>query len=383
MNLRSPRHQNTPRFDPAEPSDIEPLLNLEHRCFTSDRLSARSFRNLIKPGPHLLITMKMNEQVVGYSLLLFRRGTCLARLYSIAIDPDWRGLGLAQQLLLESEAQAKSRDAVFLRLEVREDNPAAISLYTQQAYRQFDTVDDYYEDGARALRFEKRLSRNAEVRATLAPAYYAQTTEFTCGPAALMMAMHALRPDYDMSRQEELQIWREATTIFMTSGHGGCSPHGLALSALKRGFQPSLYINTETTPFRDSVRQPAKREVMDLVHEDFLRQLEDYNACIELNPLGAAQLRQLLDKHDHIIALISTWALDRNRAPHWVYIRRSDEHYVYINDPDNSSDKWPSDSDYRHVPIKLDAFIAMASFGRQRLRCLLVINNAEQGKGEP
>jgi hypothetical protein len=25
-----------------------------------------------------------------------------------------------------------------------------------------------------------------------------------------------------MNRREELQIWRESTTIFMTAGHGGC-----------------------------------------------------------------------------------------------------------------------------------------------------------------
>jgi hypothetical protein len=39
---------------------------------------------------------------------------------------------------------------------------------------------------------------------------------FTCGPAALMMAMHGLNRDYQPSREEEINLWREATTIFMT-----------------------------------------------------------------------------------------------------------------------------------------------------------------------
>ncbi|MCL1487420.1 MAG: peptidase C39 family protein [Marinobacter sp.] len=66
--------------------------------------------------------------------------------------------------------------------------------------------------------------------------YYPQTTEFTCGPAALIMAMAALNQQQSLTTLEELKIWREATTIFMLSGHGGCGPHGLALAAWHRGF---------------------------------------------------------------------------------------------------------------------------------------------------
>jgi Peptidase_C39 like family len=45
----------------------------------------------------------------------------------------------------------------------------------------------YYEDGGDALRFEKRLVPNLRALA-VAPPYFHQTTEFTCGPACIMMA---------------------------------------------------------------------------------------------------------------------------------------------------------------------------------------------------
>jgi Peptidase_C39 like family len=45
----------------------------------------------------------------------------------------------------------------------------------------------YYEDGGDALRFEKRLVPNLRALA-LAPPYFHQTTQFTCGPACIMMA---------------------------------------------------------------------------------------------------------------------------------------------------------------------------------------------------
>ena len=49
-----------------------------------------------------------------------------------------------------------------------------------------------------------------------------------------MMAMTALDPSRTMDANDEIRIWREATTVFMTSGHGGCGPYGLALAAHRR-----------------------------------------------------------------------------------------------------------------------------------------------------
>ncbi|GAA4089872.1 GNAT family N-acetyltransferase/peptidase C39 family protein [Zhongshania borealis] len=363
---------------PATESDLNALVALENRCFTGDKLSRRSFKSLIKPGAHLASVILINGTIAGYSIVLFRTGTSLARLYSIALDPDYRGQGLAQALLRDAESQAVARHCLFIRLEVRNDNPAAIALYQKLNYHAFDDIADYYEDGCTALRFEKRLHPETSQTMSRAPAYYRQTTEFSCGPAALMMAMANIRPDYTMSRQEELQLWREATTIFMTAGHGGCSPQGLALAALRRDFGVSLYINSDGIPFLDSVRSNEKREVIELVHHDFVEQLAKYPATIEINPLGRGQFREILEQHDNVLALISTWALNRNRAPHWVYVSKTDEHFVYISDPDTNDSRWQSETDFMHVPISIDAFTAMASFGRSRLRCLIAIHSASK-----
>lgn len=354
--------------------DLDALLHLEATCFPGDRLSRRSFKRFIKAGPHQLAIMEDEGQLVGYSLLLFRTGTSLARLYSIATDPSYRGRGLAKQLLHDAHQRALDAGCVFLRLEVRNDNAAAIALYEREGYVCFDTVAGYYEDGCSALRFEKRLHLGATHDSQEAPRYYAQTTDFTCGPAALMMAMHSIDPDAAIDRREELRIWREATTIFMTSGHGGCSPHGLTLAALRRGFNAKLYISSAETPFIDSVRSPEKRSVIDLAHQDFVSQLAEYGMPVEVNPLGQKQFRDILEHESHLIALISTWALNRNRAPHWVYISRSDANFVYVNDPETDDALWQTAADCRHVPVGIDAFIAMASFGRRRLRCLLAIH---------
>ena len=59
------------------------------------------------------------------------------------------------------------------------------------------------------------------------------------------MAMAALDEQQPLTTLEELKLWREATTIFMLAGHGGCGPHGLALAAWNRGFEASAWISME------------------------------------------------------------------------------------------------------------------------------------------
>ena len=373
-----------PLIRDAKLRDLDALLALETQCFDGDRLSRRSFRAFIRDGAHHLFVWEENDRLQGYALLLYRQGTLLARLYSLAVHPDCRGNGIAGQLLDAAEDHARQRNCMFLRLEVREDNHVAITIYEQRGYHHFDRVTDYYEDGAAALRMERRLRGHAAQGIQQAPTYYRQTTEFTCGPASLMMAMHQLDPAQPLDQRQELQLWREATTIFMGRGHGGCSPHGLALAALRRGFYPTLYINDLTTPFLDSVRGEDRRQLLERVHSDFVDQLAAYPATVRQAALDRRQLATLLGRHQHIVALISTWALDRRRQPHWVYLSRNSADTVFINDPDSntesgqalddSANDWQSESDYRHVPISLEQFSTMASYGKRRLRCLLAID---------
>lgn len=210
-------------FRVATPDDVPALVALEQHCFTTDRLSTRSFQWMVSRAHGQLLVAEKHGELLGYALVLFHRGTSLARLYSIAIAESSRGLGLGKQLLTRIEACAVEHDCAYLRLEVRTDNPGAIALYERNGYRRFALVNDYYEDHAPALRLEKRILQHQDARALSVP-YYQQTTDFTCGAASLLMAMGALEPARVAQRREELQIWREATTVFMTAGHGGCSP---------------------------------------------------------------------------------------------------------------------------------------------------------------
>lgn len=368
----------------AVQADLPQLQEVEKRCFKTDRLSRRSFLRFIKPGSHDLLVLTEADQLLAYALILYRTGTNLARLYSIAVLPEQQGKGFAKKLLDAAEEKVRDRCCVFMRLEVSVDNQTAIRFYQKYGYLNIGRIPAYYEDGADAFRMEKRmqnltqkLTQNLKLKKNQSKPYYQQTTDFTCGPASLMMAIKTLDPAYKMNRHEELQIWREATTIFMTAGHGGCSPHGLALSAWSRGFSVTLHINQTEAPFLDGVRGEEKKSVIQLVHDDFLAQIKKTRIKIKTGNLESNELDTILAKGDPVLVLISTWRLNRNKAPHWVYVSGSDENFVYINDPDGGDDLHLTQTDYIQVPIEKRIFFEMARFGQKRLRCLLVISKAD------
>lgn len=367
---------NRPRYtvQKARLSDLDGLMRLEKLCFDAgDQLSRRSMRHFIGSDTANLLIAADEQTILAYILILYRSGTNLARMYSLAVDPDARRLGIAEQLILKSEHEAANEECIFMRLEVRADNDAAIHLYKQLGYHKFGRYPHYYADQQDALRFQKRIIHYEHSEKFRPVTYYSQTTEFTCGSASLMMAMHALDNTITLNRMLELQLWREATTIFMTSGHGGCGPHGLALAAWQRGFNAIIHINQEGPLFLEGVRQQEKKSVMTLVHEDFIRQIHASRIKIVYSALTLTQLSEYLDKGYLPLVLISTYRLNRNKAPHWVVITAIDEHFVYFHDPEIDEELGYTDIDNQYLPVSHGIFEQISRFGRHPLRAAVMI----------
>lgn len=145
-------------FRPATRDDVDALTGLEQRCFPGDRLTRARFRALLRQPGAAFIAAPHATGLAGYALLLFRRGSRVARLYSVAVDPGFRGHGLGRRLVEAALDLARHRGAGILRLEVRVDNMSAIALYRGLGFHDFATRAGYYDDGTDALRFEKALS---------------------------------------------------------------------------------------------------------------------------------------------------------------------------------------------------------------------------------
>lgn len=371
----------------ANGADLDALVALEEASFDSDRLSRRSFRYHLQHESSLLLVGVASGELRAYALVFMRVGTSLARLYSIAVDRRCAGQGIGQQLLENVEARAAEQGRMFMRLEVRPDNTAAIKLYERLGYRRFGVYKDYYDDHADALRFEKRIlpkQRREEQRREHPVPYYEQTTEFTCGAAALMMVMRQVDANSAMDQRTELQIWREATTIFMTAGHGGCGPHGLAYAAARRGLTAAVYVSQSGPLFVEGVRSQAKKAVLELVHDDFMAKLAALAVPVHVQSPSLSLLRDAVDRGILPIVLISTYRLDGRKAPHWVVLVDMDDQFAYIHDPDKVDAKVEGVAnavlDSQYVPIACESFERMLQFGQTRLRCAVLVERASKKK---
>jgi ribosomal protein S18 acetylase RimI-like enzyme len=369
----------TPPFQigPAGSEDLDQLEILEEACFKIDRLSRRSIRRFIISEQSIFLVARSADGLAGYLLIIFHRGTRLARLYSIAVAPDWRGHGIAKALLNAGEAAALERGAIHLRLEVAQSNTPAITLYQSLGFREFGLLRDYYEDHTAALRMQKRIRHLDQSSVHVVVPWFRQHTPFSCGPTAIMMAMTALDAAYQPGLEEELRLWRETTTIFMTSGHGGCHPLGLALAAKNRGYQAEVWINKRGPLFVEGVRSEQKKNIIKTVHADFENQSRRKGIPVHHKAIDPVTLRQACDRGAVPIVLISTYRLDRKKVPHWVVVSGYDERCFYVHDPDmDQADQAPHELQY--VPIAVEDFESMSSFGSTRLRSAIILSSKKK-----
>ncbi|PKR49606.1 peptidase C39 family protein [Thalassospira marina] len=360
----------------ATEGDIARLVQIENLCFTQDRMSRRTIRHFIASSTATFWVAMRGDAVVGYALVIFRRNTALARLYSMAVDPTCQGQGIGQQLQACAQEGTLDFGAPMLRLEVHPDNAAAISLYRKNGYQEFALYPDYYPDHSPALRMEKVLVPQS-MRRPSPLHFYHQTLPFTCGPASLMMAMNALNPAIEMDRSSEIALWREATTIFMTSGHGGCGPLGLALAAHRRGFSAGVLVSREGPLFVDTVRKDENRKVVELVHYDFAAQAAKAGITVQSGAFGIDDIERHTRDGQMALVLISQYRIYGDKIPHWVVVSGFDDRFVYVTDPDIGEDDEPyNGSDCVSVPILRHEFDLMARYGRSKLQAAVFINRA-------
>jgi ribosomal protein S18 acetylase RimI-like enzyme len=355
----------------ARASDVDDLAAIEKAVFSSDRISRRSFRLFIERETAETLVAEVDGRVAGYAIVLFRKGSGVARLYSIATGPFFGGLGVGRMLLASAEDAAFEHDRMMLRLEVREDNGRAIRLYEQAGYRKIGREPGYYEDGETALRYEKTLRGDVPI-ATRVP-FYQQTCEFTCGPCCLMMAMANFDRGFVPDPVMEIRLWREATTVFMMSGPGGCEPFGLAVSGYESGLAAEIYVSFYGALFLQSVRSEDKRRVMELAQVDFRRRAELYGIPVNYRAFTIDDIKTSIAGGKLVLVLISGFLMFGKKVPHWVLAIGDDGDHILIHDPWVEDERQETILDAANIPVPYGIFMNMAQFGRDGLRAAITL----------
>jgi ribosomal protein S18 acetylase RimI-like enzyme len=360
------------RVRKAERGDIDALIDLEHRVFATDRLSRRSLRHFLQSPTAEVIVAEHGDRLAGTAIVLFRPHSLLARLYSIAVAPAMGGRGVAPMLLAAAEAAAVARGCRAIRLEVHVTNHAAISRYRKSGYREFGRICGYYNDGGDALRFEKRLVPNVFALAA-APPYFHQTTEFTCGPACIMMALAWADRKFKPAPAFEFQLWREATTIFMSSGPGGCEPYGLAVTLKRHGLEPELYVSQPGPYFLDTAQSAAKRRVMQVTQLAFQRDAKALGIPTHLTPVSESVLMRAFDAGSVVIVLVSGYHMVPRGRPHWIFAFGRHGRHVLMHDPAAVRDDQGMAGAAETYAVPWTVFERVTHLGRDGLSAAIVI----------
>jgi len=356
----------------ASLADLEPVLVLENKVFASDRMSRRSMRRFLVSPQTVVLVAEVEGCICGAAVVLVRNTSDVARLYSIAVDPDCAGRGVGCALLAAAEDAASARDCQYLRLEVHENNARAIALYRKTGYREFGRLHEYYQDRGHALRFEKRLSPRLASLAR-APPYFHQTTEFTCGPACLLMALawgdHAFTPSPAM----EFRLWREATTIFMSNGLGGCEPFGMAVALKRRGLSSEIFVSQPGPYFLGTVRSAEKRRVMRIAQEDFVKEAKALGLPVHLTNADESVVMAAVDAGAAAIVLISGRHMTPKGQPHWVFVFGREDRFVLVHDPAPLRDEHGRALAPETYAVPWGAFMRMTRYGRDHLGATILI----------
>ena len=354
--------------------DIDALVAIEEACFDSDRISRRSFRTLIDRPTARTIVAELDGSIIGYAMILFRKGTALARLYSLAVKPGGKIKGVGSQLLDAAEQAAFDEGRVYMRLEVREDNERAIKLYERFHYRPIGRYLDYYADHMPALRYEKTLRGDTPVETSVP--YYQQTSEFTCGAACLMMALKYFDPQSRLDPVFELRLWRGATTVFMLSGPGGCEPFGLAVLAHNYGLKAEIIVTSYEFLFINSVRDPKKREIMEIAQTDFREQADAAHIPVRIAAFTLDDIRAALARGAVVLVLISFYHMFGEKIPHWVLVHGDDGSHILIHDPWVEEDAGETIADSANLPLNYQVFDHIARFGKDGLRAAVILEKS-------
>jgi ribosomal-protein-alanine acetyltransferase len=138
-------------------SDLDAIDAIEAESFVYDRFPRRNLARMLASPTASFVLVEIGGVPAGYAAVLFRSGTKVARLYSIAVAPAFRGRHVAKRLLDQSEAIATRHGRERMRLEFRSSNVQAQRLYERSGYAVIASKPEYYGDGETAIRMEKRL----------------------------------------------------------------------------------------------------------------------------------------------------------------------------------------------------------------------------------
>lgn len=133
------------RIRPCKESDLRKVYEIEKASF-KDAYPYWLLKFYYVLSPETFLVAEVEGRVVGYVIGILERER-LGHIISIAVSPDFRGMGIGRELLEGIIVKLRNKGAESIRLEVRPSNKQAIALYRSVGFNEVSIIPNYYEDG--------------------------------------------------------------------------------------------------------------------------------------------------------------------------------------------------------------------------------------------
>jgi len=166
--------------------------------------------------------------------------------------------------------------------------------------------------------------------------YYAQSSEFTCGPACVLMVMKHFDRDLEIGRELEFEVWRQCNMI----GIKGADPFGLSVPLIDAGYDVRLITQRRRTVDYESWKRRRLRNFSsEEIELSIFGMRENRQRAISRNlpvtykrPVVADVVRGVRESYLPI-ALVHMGIVHSLNIPHWIVVTDTDEEHVVFNDP--------------------------------------------------
>lgn len=148
-------------FRVARTTDLERLLALEAACFdASRRASPRALRQSMRsPAQAVCVAIDGAGRIVACMVLFLYART--VRLYSLAVDPAARRLGIGRRCVRRACAVARRTGRSIVSLEALADDKRLRDWYAALGFVVARELKDYYGPGRNAVRMRRTVRPRA------------------------------------------------------------------------------------------------------------------------------------------------------------------------------------------------------------------------------
>ncbi len=167
--------------------------------------------------------------------------------------------------------------------------------------------------------------------------YYAQSSEFSCGPACVLMIFKFFNTHLKLNRTLEFEVWRQCNMI----GVKGADPFGMSVPLLDAGYEVHLLTQRRSMIDPDLWRSRMQEIRLTPEDEDLAvfgiaenkKRALGRGLTVVYSRLTVERVAKSFYEGFIPIALVHMGVVHQLDIPHWVVVTDVGDDHVTFNDP--------------------------------------------------